>query len=88
MNPWLDRFAAGLIDGDAPGIDRDEVQLILELAGAAARSSGARQFAPIATWLAGRVAGGADHDTRLALLRRACEAATAAGPAEEQLQID
>jgi hypothetical protein len=88
MNPWLDRFAAGLGDGDPPGIDRDEVQLILELAGAAARSSGARQFAPIATWLAGRVAAGADRDTRLALLRRACEAATAAGPAEEQLQID
>jgi hypothetical protein len=88
MNPWLDRFAHGLGDGDIPGIDRDEAQLILELAGAAARSSGARQFAPLASWLAGRVAAGADRETRLAVLRRACEAATAAGAAEEPLQID
>jgi hypothetical protein len=88
VNPWLDRFAAGLADADPPEIDRDEAALILELAGAAARSSGARQFAPLATWLAGRVAAGADRDTRLALLRRACEAATAAGTAEQQLQID
>jgi hypothetical protein len=88
MNPWLDRFAHGLGDGDTPGIDRDEAQLILELAGAAARSSGTRQFAPLASWLAGRVAAGADRETRLALLRRACEAATAAGAAEQPLQID
>jgi hypothetical protein len=88
VNPWLDRFAAGLADADPPEIDRDEAALILELAGAAARSSGARQFAPLATWLAGRVTAGADRDTRLALLRRAREAATAAGAAEEQLQID
>lgn len=88
MNPWFDRFAAGLTDGDPVGIDRDEARLILELAGAAARSSGARQFAPLATWLAGRAAAGADRDTRLALLRQACEAATAAGAAEEPLAID
>ncbi len=88
MNPWLDRFAAGLADAAAPQIDRDEAALILELAGAAARSSGARQFAPLAAWLAGRVAAEADRDRRLALLRRACDAATAAGAAEEQLQLD
>jgi hypothetical protein len=88
MNPWLDRFAAGLREGDPPAIDRDEVRLILDLAGAAARSSGARQFAPIATWLAGRAAAETDRETRLALLRRACDAATAAGAAEEALQID
>jgi hypothetical protein len=87
VNPWLDRFAAALADADAPEIDRDEAALILELAGAAARSSGARQFAPLATWLAGRVAAGADRDTRLALLRRACEAATAAGAAEQDLSL-
>lgn len=88
MNSWLVRFAAGLGEGDPPAIDREEAQLILELAGAAARSSGARQFAPLATWLAGRVAAGTDRDARLAVLRRACEAATAAGAAEEPLQID
>jgi len=88
MNPWLDRFAAGLDPASPPPIDRDEASLILELAGAAARSSGARQFAPIATWLAGRAAAESDHDARLALLRRACEAATAAGAAEEPLQPD
>jgi hypothetical protein len=87
VNPWLDRFAAGLDEGDPPEIDRDEAALILELAGASARSSGARQFAPLATWLAGRVAAGADRDTRLALLRRACEAATAAGAAEQDLSL-
>jgi hypothetical protein len=88
MNPWLDRFAAGLDPAAPPPIDGDEAALILELAGAAARSSGARQFAPIATWLAGRAAAGSDRDARLALLRRACEAAAAAGAAEEPLQID
>lgn len=87
MNPWLDRFAAGLVSGEPPGIDRDEAALILELAGAAARSSGGRQFAPLATWLAGRVGAGADPDSRLALLRRACEAATAAGAAEQELSL-
>ncbi|MEA2672192.1 MAG: hypothetical protein QOG45_2412 [Chloroflexota bacterium] len=87
MNPWLDRFAAGLDEADPPEIDRDEAALILELAGVSARSSGARQFAPLATWLAGRVAAEADRDTRLALLRRACEAATAAGAAEQDLSL-
>jgi hypothetical protein len=88
MNPWLDRFAAGLGDGAPVAVDRDEATLILDLAGAAARSSGARQFAPLATWLAGRVAAEADRDTRLALLRRACAAAAAAGAAEEPLAVD
>ena len=87
MNPWLQRFAAGL-DGDPPGLDRDEAALILELAGAAAHSSGARQFAPLAAWLAGRVAAGADREARLELLRRACAAAPAAGAAEEPLGTD
>jgi Domain of unknown function (DUF6457) len=87
MNSWLERFAAGLGD-DPPGLDGDEARLLLDLAGTAARSSGARQFAPLATWLAGRVAAGADPEARQALLRRACEAATAAGAAEEPLQID
>jgi len=88
MNPWLRRFAAGLAAEDAPELDRDEAALILDLAGAAARSSGARQFAPLATWLAGRVAAAADPAARLDLLRRACEAASAAGTAEEPLEVD
>jgi hypothetical protein len=88
MNSWLVRFAAGLREGDPPAIDREEAQLILDLAGAAARSSGARQFAPLAAWLAGRIAAETDRDARLALLRQACAAATAAGAAEEPLHID
>lgn len=88
MNPWLDRFAAGLDPASPPAIDREEAALILELAGAAARSSGARQFAPLASWLAGRAAAEGDRDARIALLRRACAAATAAGAAEQPLQID
>jgi hypothetical protein len=88
MNSWLVRFASGLREDGPPAIDREEAQLILELAGAAARSSGARQFAPLATWLAGRVAAEAAPESRLAILRRACAAATAAGAAEEPLQID
>jgi len=90
VNPWLDRYAAALASGPAPALSRDEAALVLDLAGAAARSSGARQFAPLATYLAGRAAaaGEGDEGSRLALLRAATAAAGEAGAAEEPLGID
>ena len=87
MNPWLDRFAAGL-DPSPTGLTRDEAALVLELAGAAARGAGARQFAPLATYLVGRAATTADVEQRTALLRRAVALAGELGQATEPLGID
>jgi hypothetical protein len=88
MNPWLDRLAGAIAPADPPHLSRNEAVLILELAGQAARSTGARQFAPLATYLAGRAAAGGDEKQRLAALRAAVEAARDAGAAEEPLGID
>jgi hypothetical protein len=87
VNPWLDRFAAGL-DPDPGLLTRDEASLVLELAGTTARGAGARQFAPLATYLAGRAAAMADEDRRLALLRLAIDSAAALGEATDPLGID
>ena len=86
MNPWLDRFAAGV---DLPdGLTRDEAALVLDLAGVTARGAGARQFAPLATYLAGRAAATGDAAERVELLRRAAELAGGLGTADEPLGID
>jgi hypothetical protein len=82
MNPWLDRLAEALSSESPPHLSRDEAVLILDLAGAASRSAGARQFAPLATYMAGRAAAGAAEEERLAVLRAACAAAAQGGPAE------
>jgi hypothetical protein len=82
VNPWFDAFTAGLPRSPALELTREEASLVLDLAGAAARSTGARQFAPLASYLAGRAAAADTPDARLALLRAAVEAATAAGPAQ------
>lgn len=82
MNPWFDAFLKGLPGSPALELTREEASLVLDLAGAAARSTGARQFAPLASYLAGRAAAATTVDERLALLRVAVDAATAAGPAE------
>jgi hypothetical protein len=87
VNPWLDRFAAGL-DPAPSGLTRDEAALVLDLAGAAARGAGARQFAPLATYLTGRAAATADAERRVALLRAAVELAGSLGEASEPLDID
>jgi Domain of unknown function (DUF6457) len=87
MNPWLDRFAEGV--GLAPGaLSRDEAALVLDLAGVTARGAGARQFAPLAAYLAGRAAGAGDEAERLELLRRAADLATKLGAAGEPLGLD
>ena len=87
MNPWFDRYLTAL---DAAGVDldRDEAAAILDLAGAASRSAGARQFAPIAAYLAGRLAADAGVSRRVDLLRSAATAATGAGEATEPLGLD
>jgi hypothetical protein len=86
VNPWLDRFAAGL---DVPGgLTRDEAALVLDLAGATARGAGARQFAPLAAYLAGRAAATSDEQERLAVLQRAAELAGELGAAGQPLGID
>jgi Domain of unknown function (DUF6457) len=87
VNPWLDRFAAGL-DPAPEGLTRDEAALVLDLAGAAARGAGARQFAPLAAYLAGRAAASADAATRLDLLRTAVALAGGLGAASEPLGLD
>lgn len=87
MNPWFDRFLAG-IGADGIELTREEAAAILDLAGAAARGAGARQFAPIAAYLAGRVAAAADEPARVAVLRAAADASTAAGAATEPLGLD
>jgi hypothetical protein len=87
VNPWLDRFAATL--HPAPGeLTRDEAALVLDLAGATARTAGARQFAPLAAYLAGRAAAASDVERRVALLRAAVQAAGGLGEAVEPLGID
>ena len=86
MNPWLDRFAEGLdLDG---GLTRDEAAGVLDLAGVTARGAGARQFAPLAAYLAGRAAATRDPAERVELLRRAAEVAGGLGAADEPLGID
>jgi len=88
MNPWFARFTAALGADPPPLLDREEARLLLDLAGAAARGAGARQFAPLATYLAGRVAADGAYPDRLQVIRAAIESASAAGPAEEALGID
>ncbi len=82
MNRWFSRFSRPLGSGaDGPSCGDEEARLVLQLAGAAAHTAGARPYAPLATYLAGQAAAGLPPDLRLAALHRAIEAATAAGPA-------
>jgi len=91
VNAWFDRFVEAL-DGSAqlgaPPLTREEAALVLELAAQAARAAGARQFAPLAAYLAGRGLSGGDVDERLRGLQHACDAARRAGPAGEPLGLD
>ncbi|MHB1525351.1 MAG: DUF6457 domain-containing protein [Candidatus Dormibacteria bacterium] len=87
MNAWFDRYLKSLGAGDAV-LRPEEAKLVLELASEAAHTSGARQFAPLATYLAGRAAAGLSRDGRLRVLNEAKAAAAAAGSAGEDLELD
>jgi uncharacterized protein DUF6457 len=87
VNPWLDRFAAGL-DPAPDGLTREEAALVLDLAGAAARGAGARQFAPLASYLAGRASAARGPEERAEVLRAAIAVAGSLGAATEPLDFD
>lgn len=87
MNAWFDRYLKALGAGDQV-LHADEAQQVLRLAGDAAHASGARQFAPLAAYLAGRASAGLSREGRLRVLEQATTAAGAAGPAGEELDLD
>ena len=87
MNSWFDRYLKALGAGDTV-LRAEEAKLVLELAGEAAHTSGARQFAPLAAYLAGRAAAGMAREGRLKVLQAAKEAAAAAGSAGDDLELD
>lgn len=86
MNAWFDRFRAAArselgADADALQLTGEEARALLDLARDVAHGSGARQYAPLATFLAGRLAGvsGRDVGSLAAALANAAEAAGPAG---------
>jgi len=82
VNSWFERLLAGLRPcPSVPLCSEEEARLVLELAGAAAHTSGSRPFAPLATYLAGQAAAAGDPQARIAVLRAAIAAAQEAGPA-------
>ncbi|MHB1522586.1 MAG: DUF6457 domain-containing protein [Candidatus Dormibacteria bacterium] len=87
MNSWFDRYLKSLGAGDSV-LHADEAQLVLKLAGETAHISGARQYAPLAAYLAGRAAAGLSREGRLRVLELAVSSAAAAGPAGEELELD
>jgi hypothetical protein len=87
MNSWFDRLLTAAQEPELEGLTRDEAALVLELAGAAAHTAGARQFAPLATYLAGRAAAAGGPEERTAVLQRMLEAANHAGAAEQSLDL-
>lgn len=87
MNAWFDRYLKALGAGDTV-LRPEEAKLILDLAGDVAHTSGARQFAPLAAYLAGRAAAGLSREGRLKVLQEARSAALSAGSAGDDLELD
>ncbi|MHB1639904.1 MAG: DUF6457 domain-containing protein [Candidatus Dormibacteria bacterium] len=87
MNAWFDRYLKALGAGDSV-LRPEEAKLVLDLAGEAAHTSGARQYAPLAAYLAGRAAAGMAREGRLRVLETARQAAADAGSAGEDLELD
>jgi hypothetical protein len=90
VNAWFERVRDGVLAelGDDPALraaltlDGADAKALLDLARDAAHGSGARHFAPLATFLAGRVVeqkGGSDPSELIGVLARAVRAAGAAG---------
>ncbi len=87
MNEWFDRYLKELGAADAV-LRREEAKLVLDLAAEAAHVSGARPYAPLAAYLAGRAAAGQSRDGRLRVLQLAISSATKAGPAGGELGLE
>ena len=89
MNAWFDRVREAAIaelgDEALAGpltLTAEEAKTLLDLARDAAHGSGARQFAPLLTYLAGRLVqtqGSAERDRIFAVLSRAVAQAGPAG---------
>jgi hypothetical protein len=93
MNAWFERVRDGVLGelGDDPavraalGLDGADAKALLDLARDAAHGSGQRHFAPLATFLAGRLVeqrGGTASADLIAAVARAVRAAGPAGDAE------
>ncbi|MGH7608500.1 MAG: DUF6457 domain-containing protein [Candidatus Dormibacteria bacterium] len=87
MNEWFDRYLKGLGAAEAV-LRREEAKLVLDLAAEAAHVTGARQYAPLAAYLAGRAAAGQSREGRLRVLEGAIKAAAQAGAAGGELGLD
>ncbi|HUY56839.1 MAG TPA: DUF6457 domain-containing protein [Candidatus Micrarchaeaceae archaeon] len=87
MNEWFDRYLKGLGAADSV-LRREEAKLVLELAAEAAHVSGARQYAPLAAYLAGRAAAGQSREGRIRVIQGAIGAATRAGSAGGDLGLE
>jgi len=94
MNAWFDRLRASVLaelGRDDPALAAallltpDDARALLDLARDVAHGSGARQYAPLATYLAGRLiergSAGADPAARAKLIEAVARAAQTAGPA-------
>ncbi len=61
MNPWFDRLAAELLGSlgtsaqAACALSAEEADMILSLSGDVAHGSGVRQYAPLVSFIAGRL---------------------------------
>ena len=87
MNEWFDRYLKGLGAADSV-LRREEAKLVLELAAEVAHVSGARQYAPLAAYLAGRAAAGQSREGRIRVIQGAIGAATQAGSAGGDLGLE
>lgn len=96
MNTWFDRFRNSLmteLHTDDPSMSEiatlsaDEARALLDLTRDVALSSGARQYAPMVAYLAGRLAqarSAAGDSNPADLIAAVARAAQAAGPAGEE----
>jgi hypothetical protein len=87
VNEWFDRYLKGLGAADAV-LRREEAKLVLDLAAESAHVSGARQYAPLAAYLAGRAAAGQSREGRIKVIQGAIGAATKAGTAGGDLGLE
>jgi hypothetical protein len=94
VNAWFDRVRVSVLRelGDDPALAEaltltgEDAGALLDLARDAAHGSGARHFAPLATFLAGRLvqAGSAEPAERARLIGLVAAAVQAAGPAGDE----